>query len=132
MSLVLKLAPHERVLVNGAVIENGERRARLSICTPRTNILRLSDALHPDEATTPVARAVCLVQLLLSGDAAPATGRPRAIAAIEALTQVFCDADSRRLLDNASTALIEANDYQCLKSLRRLLPREARLLAARG
>ena len=26
--LVLKLAPHERVLINGAVIENGDRRTR--------------------------------------------------------------------------------------------------------
>ena len=32
--LVLKLAPRERVLINGAVIENGERRSRLAIMTP--------------------------------------------------------------------------------------------------
>ena len=32
--LVLKLGPRERVLINGAVIENGDRRARLSIVTP--------------------------------------------------------------------------------------------------
>ena len=29
--LVLKLAPRERVLINGAVIENGDKRARLAI-----------------------------------------------------------------------------------------------------
>ncbi|MDH3264315.1 MAG: flagellar biosynthesis repressor FlbT, partial [Paracoccaceae bacterium] len=43
--LVLKLGPHERVLVNGAVIENGEKRSRLSIMTPGANILRLRDAI---------------------------------------------------------------------------------------
>lgn len=32
--LVLKLAPKERVLINGAVIENGDRRSRLAIMTP--------------------------------------------------------------------------------------------------
>ncbi len=26
--LVLKLGPHERVLINGAVIENGDKRSR--------------------------------------------------------------------------------------------------------
>ena len=29
--LVLKLSPKERVLINGAVIENGDRRSKLSI-----------------------------------------------------------------------------------------------------
>ena len=48
--LVLKLAPKERVLINGAVIENGDRRTRVSILTPNANILRLKDALHPDDA----------------------------------------------------------------------------------
>ena len=31
--LVLKLAPNERVLINGAVIENGDRRSKISIKT---------------------------------------------------------------------------------------------------
>ena len=42
--LVLKLAPKERVLINGAVIENGDRRTRVAILTPNANILRLKDA----------------------------------------------------------------------------------------
>ena len=29
--LVLKLGPHERVLINGAVVENGDKRSRLAI-----------------------------------------------------------------------------------------------------
>lgn len=55
--LVLKLAPKERVLVNGAVIENGDRRSRLSIVTPDAHILRLRDAIHPEQANTPVRRS---------------------------------------------------------------------------
>ncbi|XCN44003.1 hypothetical protein DSM117340_03311 [Lentibacter algarum] len=30
--LILKLGPRERVLINGAVIENGDKRSRLAIC----------------------------------------------------------------------------------------------------
>ena len=67
--LVLKLNPKERVLVNGAVIENGDRRSRLSILTPNANILRLRDAIRPDEVTTPVRR-VCYICLLYTSDAA--------------------------------------------------------------
>ena len=66
--LVLKLNPRERVLINGAVIENGDRRSRLSIMTPNVNILRLRDAIRPDEATTPVRRVCYIAQLVLSGD----------------------------------------------------------------
>jgi hypothetical protein len=75
--LVLKLGPKERVLINGAVIENGDRRTRLSIMTPNANILRLRDALHPEEVTTPVRRVCYIAQLVLSGDA-DARGRARA------------------------------------------------------
>ena len=60
--LVLKLAPKERILINGAVIENGDRRSRLSIMTPNANILRLRDAIHPEEVTTPVRRVCYIAQ----------------------------------------------------------------------
>ena len=70
--LVLKLAPKERLLINGAVIENGDRRSRLAILTPNANLLRLRDAIHPEEANTPVRRVCYVAQLVLSGDADPA------------------------------------------------------------
>ena len=57
--LVLKLSPKERVLINGVVIENGDRRSRLAIMTPDANILRLRDAIHPEDARRPfVAHAL--------------------------------------------------------------------------
>ncbi|MBZ4689719.1 MAG: flbT [Cereibacter sp.] len=65
--LVLKLGPHERVLINGAVIENGERRSKLAVMTPNANNLRLRDAIHPGEVTTPVRRVCYIAQLVLSG-----------------------------------------------------------------
>ena len=73
--LVLKLAPKERVLVNGAVIENGDRRSRLSIVTPDAHILRLRDAIHPEQANTPVRRVCYAAQLVLSGDVDPEEDR---------------------------------------------------------
>lgn len=129
--LVLKLAPNERVLINGAVIENGERRSKISIKTPNVNVLRLKDAIHPDGATTPVARACYIAQLILSGDAAPAEGRRQLLLAIEQLSQVFDDRDSRRLLSEATHHVVSGAIYQAMRALRELLPREARLFAAR-
>ncbi len=128
--LVLKLGPKERVLINGAVIENGDRRCRISIVTPGANILRLRDALHPEEANTPVRRVCYATQLVLSGDSDPDVARLPLLRRIEELSQVLTDADSRNALREATQALIESNHYRCLKALRALLPREDRLMAA--
>ncbi len=128
--LVLKLGPKERVLINGAVIENGERRSRLSIVTPNANILRLRDAIHPEEVNTPVRRVCYIAQLVLSGDADPDEARLQLLRGIEQLSQVLTDSDSRQKLDEATKSVIEDQHYQALKSLRALLPREERLFAA--
>jgi len=128
--LILKLSPKERILINGAVIENGDRRSRLAIMTPDAHILRLRDAIHPQDAKTPVRRVCYAVQLVLSGDADKESARRQLLRGIEELSQVFVDDDSRKHLDFASRALIENDHYRCLKALRALLPREERLLAA--
>ncbi len=129
--LVLKLSPKERVLVNGAVIENGDRRSRLSILTPKANILRLRDALHPEEVTTPVRRVCYIAQLVLSGDVTEEDASAQLLNGIEQLSQVLVDPDSRAQLSAATEATRRADFYRALKSLRALLPREARLLSLR-
>lgn len=128
--LILKLAPKERVLINGAVIENGDRRGRLNIVTPGANILRLRDAIHPEEVTTPVRRVCYIAQLVLSGDVTPDEARMQLLRGIEQLSQVLTDSDSRQQLSAASDCVVEGQFYQALRAMRELLPREARLMAA--
>jgi flagellar protein FlbT len=128
--LVLKLAPKERLLVNGAVIENGDKRARLSILTPNAHILRLRDAIHPEQANTPVRRVCYIAQLVLSGDVVPDEARLQLLRGLEQLSQVFKDADSRSHLGAATAAVLTGQFYTALRSLRLLLPREERLFAA--
>lgn len=129
--LVLKLGPNERVLVNGAVIENGDRRSRLSIKTPDAKILRLRDAIHPEEARTPVRRLCFALQLVLSGDSDPVKVHSALVRQIEELSQVFTDPDSRRLLAVASAGLVSGQHYKALKAIRNLLPREDRIMSLR-
>jgi len=128
--LVLKLGPKERVLINGAVIENGDRRSRLSIVTPNANILRLRDAIHPEEVTTPVRRVCYIAQLVLSGDVEKGKAKMQLLRGIEQLSQVLVDQDSREMIDRATNAVLEGQFYQALKALRGLLPREERLMAS--
>lgn len=128
--LVLKLGPHERVLINGAVVENGDKRSRLAIMTPNANILRLRDAIHPQEANTPVKRVCYVAQLVLTGDATSDDTRQQLLRGIEQLSQILTDHDSRTQLNIATKAVLEDQHYQALKALRTLLPREERLFAA--
>ena len=129
--LVLKLGPKERVLINGAVIENGDRRSRLSIMSPDANILRLRDAIHPEDANTPVRRLCFAIQLVLSGDSSTTDAHLGLLRQIEELSQVFKDSDSRAILGEASVAVIAEQHYRALKSVRGLLAREDRILAVR-
>jgi flagellar protein FlbT len=114
---------------NGAVIDNGDRRSRLSILTPNANILRLRDAIRPDEVNTPVRRVCYIAQLVLSGDVKEDDARFQILRGIEQLSQALRDDDSRQLLDAATHSAQENDFYRVLKNLRTLLPREARLMA---
>lgn len=130
--LILKLGPSERVMVNGVVLENGPRRSRLNILTPDANVLRLRDAIHPDEARTPVRRVCYVAQLVLAGEADPQEACRQLRSGIDQLGQVFDDPDSRARLSEAAEHLGDGRWYQTLKALRALLPREERLFALAG
>ncbi|MFP7569293.1 flagellar biosynthesis repressor FlbT [Marivita sp. S2033] len=127
--LVLKLGPKERILVNGAVIENGDRRSRFTVLSSGANILRLKDAIHPDSANTPVRRACYLTQLLLSGDVDTVAITSRLENEIVQLMQVFAGDKNLALLVHAAQSLNQGNPYACLKALRKLLSIEASLLS---
>lgn len=128
--LVLKLSPGERLLINGAVIENGDRRSRLTVITPNANVLRLRDAIHPEAANTPVRRVCYILQLVLSGDAEPGEATRQVMRGLEQLSQVFKDADSRAILAETTAGVAAHQFYPALKALRLLLPREERLFMA--
>jgi len=128
--LVLKLRPAERIMINGAVIENGDRRTRLNVLTPKANVLRLRDAIHPDEATTPVRRVCYIAQLLLAGEAEPVKARQQLALGISQLAQVFKNTECSVFLQEAQANLQQENDYQALKFLRFLLPYESKLMDA--
>jgi len=127
--LILKLGPRERILINGAVIENGDRRSRFSVVTPKANILRLRDAIHPEDANTPVKRVCYIAQLVLSGDADPNEAKYQILRGIKQLSQVMSDTESQMLFLTATKAIEDEQFYQALKSLRELMPREERLMA---
>lgn len=115
-------------MINGVVMENGDRRTRINVITPDANVLRLRDAIHPEDAKTPVKRTCYVAQMILAGEADASEGRRQLLTGIEQLSQVFTDGESRAHLDAATEHAIAGKIYPALKSLRNLIAREARLI----
>ncbi|MBI1188057.1 MAG: flagellar biosynthesis repressor FlbT [Alphaproteobacteria bacterium] len=67
MPLKLSLRPGEKFVVNGAVMQNGDRRAALSLKN-RASILREKDIMLPEDAQSPARRIYFPVMLLYLGE----------------------------------------------------------------
>lgn len=127
--LVLKLGPKERILINGAVLENDVRRSRFSIVTPSANVLRLKDAIHPDDANTPISRVCYQLQLILAGSSAADITSLQVKRQIIELSGIFRDRFCLEHLSLANAAIDDGRFYSALKSLKALLPIEQDLLS---
>ena len=63
MALKLTLKPGEKLVINGAVVENGDRRAVL-VVKNRASILREKDIMQPAQADTPMRRIYFATMML--------------------------------------------------------------------
>lgn len=63
MALKLSLKPGEKLVVNGAVIANGDRRATLVIKN-KVSILREKDILQAEDVDTPAKRIYFAIQMM--------------------------------------------------------------------
>jgi len=130
--LILKLRAHEQVLVNGVVMQNGDRNARLIVKTPDAKILRLRDAIHPDEVDTPVKRVCYIAQLVVAGEADRDQGRAQLLSGIAQLRDALKGLSVSHHLTEAEAAVEQGNFYSAMRSLRRILPTESVLLGRSG
>ncbi len=126
--LVLRLRPFEKFLVNGVVIENGDRRARLRVVTQDAHILRVRDALHPEEANTPARRLYYIAQLAVAGEADPAETENELVAGLEALREALGAAIAGPDIDAALEDARQRRFYHVMRALSRVLPKEAAVL----
>lgn len=127
--LILKLKAHEQILVNGVVMQNGDRNARLIVKTPDARILRLRDAIHPEDVDTPVKRVCYIAQLAVAGEIDEEDAAAKLLAGLDELQGALGGLTEATHLNQALEALREQNFYGTLRALRQLLPLEARLLA---
>ena len=63
MPLKLSLKPGEKFVLNGAVVQNGDRRGTL-ILQNKASVLREKDILQPEEANTPARRIYLPIMMM--------------------------------------------------------------------
>lgn len=128
--LVLKIAPGERFIVNGALLENGDKPARIRITESNVRVLRCRDALRPEEVNTPVKRIYYAIQLLITGDLKEADALPAIDAECCALLDIFRPLNPD-LIPTLRSMLSRGNHYSALCHLRQVLTLEEQLLTRR-
>ncbi len=124
--LILKLAAGERVVINGALLENGDKPSSLRVTDANARVLRCRDALKPDEVDTPVKQVYYAIQLLITGDIKEDDVLPAILKEIDRLEDVFSTIDPR-LIKILRNMVERGNYYSALCHLRNVLDIEAEL-----
>lgn len=128
--LVISLKPNEKFLVNGALLMNGSKRSQICLPDDDVYVLRLSDALHPNEVNSPVRRVYYAVQLILSGDNDAVNIEEDVRSGLLALEAVFEGTPLSETLEKAKIAFLKGHFYSVLNNLKSLFPIEDAMLNA--
>jgi flagellar protein FlbT len=130
MGLHLSLKPNEKVIVNGCVLRNTNRRQALIVET-RADVIREADLLKPDDAATPVKQVYFFIQSVLLRPDIRDQIVPEIQKNLGKLALVFEDRTAGHIFE-AANHVSAADYYKALKSLRKVMEREAELLEKIG
>ena len=120
MPLKLSLKPKEAVVVNGAVLRNGDRRGTI-LLQNHARVLRQKDVLQPEATESPAEHLYfAVMQMYLTGQT---EGQlyDQTVTAIAAAMEDAEDDAQRDMLIQISTASAAAQTYQALSLCRKLL-----------
>lgn len=126
--LILKLAPNERILINGLMFENGSKKTKITLHSEGAHVLRLRDALHPSEVVGPITIAYHFAQLAVAGENDNVDTSKELNSRLKALSDVFKATGAADVIAEARDALAIGNFYKVMRSLKQLLPLENQLL----
>jgi len=126
--LAVKLKPGERLVVNGAVLRNGNSR-NLIYFANRASILRERDIMQEEQATTPVRRAYFVVQLMLLDRDEAEAYEPAFQLLMTALLRSFKAPSMLQALTDCAYWVDSDDYYKALAALRTVLDYEAALLS---
>ncbi len=123
MPLKLSLKPKEAVVVNGAVLRNGDRRGTM-LLQNQARVLRQKDVLHPEATRTPAQHLYfAVMQMYLTGETEGVLYDQSVTAIAAAMGQVSFPEERAKLIE-ISSACAAGQIYQALSLCRKLMKSE--------
>jgi flagellar protein FlbT len=127
MPLKLKLAAHESLIVNGAVLVNGEFRTSL-IIRNFTHVMREKDVLREADANTPTRRLYFVIQTMLMQPPPPDELVQTYRELLEQLRHAYVRNENLTILKEVDEQVESGDYYKALAKLHPLIAYEATLL----
>ena len=127
MALKISLKPHERMIIGGAVVTNGDSRTQLVI-ENRVPLLREKDILSEQEAKSPARRIYFVTQLMYVDQENLMTHHQLYWNLVEELVQAAPSVVT--LVDQISEHILFGRYYQALKIAQQLIEYEEEVMNA--
>jgi len=127
MPLKLSLKPGERFVVNGAVLQNGDRRAVL-LLQNKASILREKDIIQPEEANTPAKRIYFPIMMMYLDPAGADQFYDEFVLRLNEFMGAIRSTDVLKECVSLSREVMAADYYKALTRCRKLLTYEQGLL----
>lgn len=124
MALKLSLKPDEKIVINGTVIANGDRRSTL-IVHNKASILREKDIMQEDEATTPAKRIYFAVMLMYMQDSKIDQYHDEFALRMTEFMNVISSPEAIELCITMSREVMNNNYYKALMAGKKLVAFEA-------
>jgi flagellar biosynthesis repressor protein FlbT len=131
MPLKLSLKPGEKFVLNGAVVQNGDRRAAL-ILQNKASVLREKDIMQPDEAVTPARRIYFPVMMMYLDEGEASTYYDEFARRVTEFMGVVRQPEVLAECVDASRQVMAREYYKALMACRKLIEYEDEVLGHVG
>lgn len=123
MPLKLSLKPHEKFVLNGAVVQNGDRRGVL-VLQNKASVLREKDIMQAEEANSPARRVYFPVMMMYLDEAGAARCYDEFALRMSEFMGVIGNPDVLADCVNASKHVLSREYYKALMICRKLIEYE--------
>ncbi len=123
MALKLTLKPSEKFVINGAVVQNSDRRTTLVIQN-RASLLREKDIMLPEDATTPMRRIYFAIMMLYLDDGAIKQHQDSFLELMSSFMNAISNAEAVAQCVHVIQQVHEKQYYKALVGCRKLFPFE--------
>ena len=128
MPLKLSLKPGEKFVLNGAVVENGDRRATL-VLQNKASVLREKDIMHEHEVDTPAKRIYFPVMMMYLSSTSQDGLYDEFVLRMTEFMNAVGSSEVLSECVSVSREVMAGEFYKALLRCRKLIQYEAKLLA---